>query len=266
MYTEIVFEKKDRVAIITLNRPDINNVVTGGKIISEIEHAIDEINKDKSISALVLTANGKVFSAGGDLTAMRDKSGMFSGDSHEVFENYQKNVQRIPKAFYSLEVPSIAAVNGPASGAGCDLAFMCDLRVVSNDAWFSQAFINVGLISGDGGIYFLEKISNYPLAAEMIFTGGRISAERAYAAGMVNKLAEGADILKEALKTAEEIAKKPPVTVRLAKKLLKTAANKSLDDVLMQSALTQSLCHNTKDHLEAVNAFLEKRNPVFKGE
>lgn len=266
MYTEIIFEKKGRIAEITLNRPDINNVVTGEKIISEIEDVIKKINSDKSLSVLVLSANGRVFSAGGDLNSMKNKSGMFSGDPHELFENYQKNVQRIPKAFYSLEVPSIAAVNGPASGAGCDLAFMCDIRVASENAWFSQAFINVGLISGDGGLYFLQKISNYPTAAEMVFTGAKISAQRAFSAGMVNRLVSDADVMTEALKIAEEIAQKPPVTIRLSKKLLKSAHMKNLYDVLDQSALTQSLCHSTKDHLEAVNAFLEKRTPVFKGE
>jgi len=266
MYKEIIFEKKDRIALITLNRPDINNVVTGGRIISEIERAIEEINADKFLSVLVLSANGKVFSAGGDLTAMRDKSGMFSGGAHEIFENYQKNVHRIPKAFYSLEIPSIAAVNGPASGAGCDLAFMCDLRIVSEKAWFSQAFINVGLISGDGGLYFLQKISNYPLAAEMVFTGSRISADRAYAAGMVNKVVDESQLMNEAMKTAEIIAEKPPVALRLSKKLMKNTQFKNLDDILVQSALTQSLCHSTKDHMEAVNSFLEKRKPVFKGE
>ncbi|MDY0360633.1 MAG: enoyl-CoA hydratase-related protein [Desulforegulaceae bacterium] len=266
MYSEIIFEKKNRTAVITLNRPDKNNVVTGEKIIFELESAVKEINTDKSISVAVLCANGKVFSAGGDLNSMKDKSGMFAGSPHELFENYQENVQRIPKAFYSLEVPSIAAVNGPASGAGCDLAFMCDLRIASEKAWFSQAFINVGLISGDGGLYFLQKISNYPIAAEMVFTGAKISAKRAFSAGMVNKVVSESDVLEEAMKMAEEIAKKPPVTIRLCKKLLKTTQWKNLNDVLDQSALTQSLCHNTLDHFEAVNAFLEKRNPVFKGE
>ncbi|MGM0418067.1 MAG: enoyl-CoA hydratase-related protein [Thermodesulfobacteriota bacterium] len=266
MYKEILFEKKDRIAVLTLNRPDKNNTVTDENVISEIESALNSVNQDKSLSVLVLKSSGRIFSAGGDIGAMKDKKGMFAGKPDELFENYEKNVQRIPRAFYSLEVPSVAAVNGPASGAGCDLAFMCDLRVASEKAWFSQAFINVGLISGDGGLYFLQKAVKHPLMAEMVFTGARISAQRAYEACMINRVVDPDNLEESALQLAGEIASKPPKTVRLAHKLMKQAYRKDLEAVLYTSGLTQSLCHNTNDHFEAVNAFLEKRNPVFKGE
>lgn len=266
MFSEIIFEKNNKIASITLNNPKNNNIVTEKKMILEIEEALNLINDDLSISVLLLKANGNVFSAGGDLKSMRDKSGMFSGGPNELFKNYIDNVQRIPKAFYNLKVPSIGVINGPASGAGCDLAFMCDMRVASQNAWFCQAFINVGLISGDGGLYFLQKIAKYPLMSEMIFTGNKISAQRAYDCGLVNKLTTNIDELElEALKMANQIASKPPAIIRLGLQLLKKTYGQELDDILYKSALTQVLCHNTKDHTEAVNAFLEKRKPKFQG-
>jgi enoyl-CoA hydratase/carnithine racemase len=169
-------------------------------------------------------------------------------------------------ALYNLNVPTIAAVNGPAVGAGCDLAMYCDMRIASTRAKFAESFIKVGIIPGDGGAWILPKIAGFGRAAEMAFTGEAISAEQANEWGMLNKLVEPEDLMNEAMALANRIAVNAPQALRATKQLMRSAANLPLDMVLQMSAAIQANLHQTEDHLEAVQALIEKRPAHFKGQ
>ncbi len=164
-----------------------------------------------------------------------------------------------------MEVPTIAAVNGPAIGAGCDLAAMCDMRIASEKAEFGETFLNVGLIPGDGGAYFLPRVVGMAKACELTFTGDVIDAAAALETGLVNYVVKHDLLMEKTIALAEKIASKPPGALRMAKKLLYMGQYETLPNVLEQSAAYQALCHHTEDHEEALNAMFEKRKPVFKG-
>jgi enoyl-CoA hydratase/carnithine racemase len=181
-------------------------------------------------------------------------------------ENYRRNVQRIPLALHAVEVPTIAAVNGPAIGAGCDLALMCDMRIASCRAPFGETFLNVGIIPGDGGAWFLPRVVGMAKACEMTFTGEVIDAEAALACGLVNTVTDHDTLMETARKLAARIATKPPAALRMAKRLLQMGQQLSLPQLLEQSAAYQALCHHTRDHAEALAAMFEKRPPRFSGE
>jgi enoyl-CoA hydratase/carnithine racemase len=261
----LLIERYDSVVVATLNRPELRNPISEPDMIDAIESLCASIQQDISISVLILTGAGKGFSSGGNVQHMKDKAGMFSGEPEVLAENYRQGIQRIPKAIQALDVPVIAAVNGAAVGAGCDLAMMADIRIASEKACFAESFVKLGIIPGDGGAWFLPRVAGYSRAAEMAFTGDMISAEQALAWGLVSKVVSAEMLMSETLALANRMAKNPPLALRETKKLIRQARSASLDDLLEQSAQVQSHLHQTEDHQEAVNAFLEKRTPVFKG-
>jgi enoyl-CoA hydratase/carnithine racemase len=264
-YDNILFEVNDGVATITLNRPESRNVITGAEIIDELEAAFATVNADMSIMALIITGADPAFSAGGNVKEMAQKTGMFAGTPAEIEQKYKQYVQRIPLAVQGVEVPTIAAVNGPAIGAGCDFALMCDMRVASEKARFGETFLNVGLIPGDGGAWFLPRVVGMARACELTFTGDVIDGETAFQIGLVNYVVPHDRLLAKTNELAAKIAAKPPVALRMAKKLLYMGRQASLQELLDQSAAYQGECHNTEDHLEALAAMFEKRAPRFKG-
>jgi enoyl-CoA hydratase/carnithine racemase len=255
----------NRVAILTLDRHDVRNELTGTKLVDDIVKVVDWINANEAVSVLVLTGAGSAFSSGGNVKHMLSREGSFGGDVYQVQNKYRQGIQRIPLAIHRLEVPVIAAVNGPAIGAGFDVACMCDLRVASTHAKFGETFVNIGIIPGDGGAWFLQRLIGYQRAAELTFTGRVIDAAEALAMGLVLEVVEPNDLLPRALTLAGEIAAKPPQALRLAKRLMKAAQRSELPDFLELCAVFQGMCHNTGDHIEAVAAFLEKRAPTFHG-
>jgi len=265
-YKEILFKQENSIAILTLNRPDIRNAITGKEIIEEIEYVCKTVNENMDIKVLIITAADPAFSAGGNVKDMAAKKGMFGGTPAQLMENYRKNVQRIPLAVHEVAVPTIAAVNGPAIGAGCDLSLMCDMRIASEKAKFGETFLSVGLIPGDGGAYFLPRVVGMARACELTFTGDVIDAKRAFEIGMVNDVVAHEKLMGNADVLAKKIASKPAEALRMAKRLLYMGQETTLKHLLEQSAAYQSLCHNTKDHMEALNAMFEKRKPEFKGE
>jgi enoyl-CoA hydratase/carnithine racemase len=264
-YTQIRFDLQDSIAVLTINRPDIRNAITGPDMIQEIEDACRRVNADMSIRVMIITAEDPSFSAGGNVKDMARKEGMFSGTPARVMENYRDNVQRIPLAVHEVAVPTIAAVNGPAIGAGCDLALMCDMRIASEKAKFGETFLTVGLIPGDGGAYFLPRVVGMARACELTFTGDVIDAQKAMAIGLVNDVAAHDRLMEKTLALAKKIAAKPPEALRMAKRLLYMGQSLTLRQLLEQSAAYQALCHHTEDHMEALSAMFEKRNPSFKG-
>jgi enoyl-CoA hydratase/carnithine racemase len=263
--SHVLIEKSQRIAVVTLNLPEKRNVITDQAMVEALLAALHDAESDPGISVMILTGAGTAFSAGGDLKAMRDRADMFAGPPLDIAERYRTGIQRVPKALYGLDIPTIAAVNGPAVGAGCDLAFMCDLRIASSTASFAEAFVNLGIIPGDAGSWFLPKRIGYQLAAEMTFTGRSVGALEAHEKGLVLKVVPPEKLMEEAKALAAVIASKPPRAVRQAKRLLRAGEAMDLANFLEFAAANQALAHTTGDHLEAVSAFLEKRKPEFKG-
>ncbi len=255
-----------RVATLTFNRDDVRNALTGTHLIDDIVETVHWVNQSPEISVLIITGAGKAFSAGGNIKDMQNRQGDFGGDARTLERKYREGIQRIPLALESLEVPCIAAINGPAIGAGLDIACMCDLRVASDNAKFGETFINLGIIPGDGGAWYLQKLIGYQKAAELTFTGKVIDAEEAQNIGLIMDVVNANQLLNTAQKLAQEIASKPPHAVRYTKRLMKKAQRMQFRDFLDVCASFQGISHNTSDHLEAVNAFLEKRPATFKGD
>jgi len=255
----------DRIATLTLDRHDVRNELTGTRLAAEIVTVVDWINANENVSALVLTGAGSAFSAGGNVKHMAQRQGSFGGDVYEVQNKYRRGIQQMALAMHRLEVPSIAAINGPAIGAGFDLACMCDLRLASSAASLGETFVNLGIIPGDGGAWLLQRLVGYQRAAEMAFSGRVLTAAEALTIGLVLEVTEPGRLLARAHELAGEFAAKPPQALRLTKRLMKIAQRQELPDFLDLCATFQGMCHNAADHVEAVTAFLEKRSPKFVG-
>lgn len=258
-YTQIQFEASGGVAVLTLNRPDIRNAITGQEMVEEVVAVCEAVNRDETIKALILTATDPSFSSGGNLKDMAARRGIFAGTPADIMQQYRHGIQRIPRALHQVEVPTIAAVNGPAIGAGCDLALMCDMRIASDRAVFAESFVNVGLISGDGGAYFLPRLVGMARACQMTFTGEAIDAETALAWGLVNQVVPHAELIPAARALAGKIAAQPGAALRMSKRLLYLGQGESLDALLEHSAACQALCHHTEAHRQAVEKMVKPR-------
>lgn len=236
------------VQVWTIALPDVGNAITGKDIIAAFEDNVDAVNGDNAVGAVILTGAGKIFSAGGNVKEMADRQGMFGLDAIDQRRAYIDGIQRIPRALGRLEVPLIAAVNGAAIGAGCDLAMMCDIRIASERASFAESFVQLGLIPGDGGTWFLPRAIGYARAAELTFTGERIDAATALDWGLVSRVVTHDDLLSEAQALAERIAVNPPRALRMAKRLLQESATGSLESTLSMAAAMQPLAHHDVEH------------------
>ncbi|WP_119155358.1 crotonase/enoyl-CoA hydratase family protein [Caldimonas tepidiphila] len=259
----ILFERRGPVAVLTLNRPETRNALSGEDMFSAFETLFARLNDDATVRAAVLTGAGSAFCSGGNIAEMRSRSGMFAGSAAEITERYRQGIQRIPRAFQKLQVPIVAAVNGAAIGAGCDLASMCDIRIASRSARFAESFVKVGIVPGDGGCWLLPRIVGPSRAAELALTGDTIDAAEAERIGLVSRVVEPEALMDEALALAQRIAANPPQVLRWTKQLLRQAQTGTLDEALEQAGRLQGLAHHTADHAEAVAAFFEKRAPVF---
>lgn len=261
----ILCEVRGHVALLTLNRPDTRNALSGEDMFAAFEQQFERLNSDLSIRAAVLTGAGSAFCSGGNVAEMRERNGMFGGSPQEIAERYRAGIQRIPRAFQRLQVPIIAAVNGPAIGAGNDLACMCDIRIASTSARFAESFVKLGIVPGDGGCWLLPRVVGMSRAAELALTGEAITAEEALRIGLVSRVVAPELLLGEALALAGRIAANPPQVLRWTKQLLQQARTGTLDEALDTAGQFQGLAHHTADHTEAVTAFFEKRAPAFVG-
>ncbi len=265
MEAPLIVERHGAVALLTLNRPATRNALSGEDCFAAFETVLAELDADLSVGAAVLTGAGSAFCSGGNVAEMRDRSGMFAGTPEQIAANYRAGIQRIPRAFERCHVPVIAAVNGPAIGAGNDLACMCDIRIASTAARFAESFVKVGIVPGDGGCWLLPRVVGAARAAEMALTGDTLDAQQALAIGLVSRVVEPGRLLPEALALAQRIAANPPQVLRWTKQLLRQARTGTLDDALDAAGRLQGLAHHTADHAEAVAAFFDKRTPVFSG-
>ena len=256
---DINLSVQNDVAIATLNRDDVRNALTGTAIIQDIISLCDWINKNYAIGAMVITGSGKAFSAGGNIKDMRDKKGdIFGGNPISQQDGYRRGIQLMSQALYKLEVPLLAAVNGPAVGAGLDVICMCDIRFGCQYSKVGETFVNLGLIPGDGGAWFLPRIVGYQRAAEMTFSGRILSAEEAKEAGIFLELVPAESLLTRAIELAESYAKKPREAIRMSKRLLRAGERLELSDFLDLCASQQALCQTSPQHNEAVENFFKK--------
>lgn len=261
----LLWEQDDHVLTLTMNRPEERNALSTPDIFDAFDEAFRRVAEDIEIRAVILTGAGPAFCSGGNVKQMYRKEGVAAGSSADIRQTYKKSLLRLPKALWELEVPVIAAVNGPAYGAGCDLALACDLRIASDTARFAAIFAKLGMVPVDGGAWLLPRVIGPAKAAEMIFTGDTIDAQTALELGLVSEVTPVEELLPKAKDLAARIACNPPHAVRLSKRLLREAVNSSFSAAIEMSAALQAIAHHTEDHNEAVAALIEKRTPKFTG-
>lgn len=263
---ESKLELDGRVAVLTFQRDDVRNALTGTALVDDLLQTTAWADAEKDVSVLILTGEGAAFSSGGNVKEMQERTGTFAGSAIQIQDQYRRGIQQVPLALHRLEIPLIAAVNGPAIGAGFDLACMCDLRIASNRATVGETFVNLGIIPGDGGAWFLQRLVGFQRAAELTFSGRLVKADEALQLGLFLEVVEPEDLMPRARELAGQMAAKPPQALRLAKRLMKLAQRTELPDFLDVCASFQAMAHHTADHQEAVSAFLEKREGCYRGE
>lgn len=250
---------------VTLNNEAQMNAITTG-MIESLTSVLTHADFDKDIRVVVITGKGKNFCAGGDIKAMEEKSGMFAGESNELRARYQHGIQRIPQCIESLSVPVIAMVNGAAVGAGCDLSMMCDLRIGNSQTKFAETFTKMGLVPGDGGTFFLQRVVGYAKAMQMFLLAKTFEGKEALDFGLLSFLVDDHLLEEETQKIAAAISAQAPVAQKLTKKAMKLAYLHDLNTSLDALASFQGISQRTSDHFEAIKAFKEKRMPHFHGE
>lgn len=262
----VLTSRRDDVVTLTLNLPDLRNAISDEPMLNALISALTEADKDSTVRVVILTGAGSAFSSGGNLKQMREGGGLNDAVANRTRSNYRYGIQRLPLLFEALEVPVIAAVNGPAIGAGCDLACMCDIRIAGESARFAESFVKVGIVPGDGGAWLLPRVVGFSKACEMALTGDVVDAAEALSIGLVSKVVPDGELLTAAAAMADRIAANAPHATRMTRRLLREASVNTLAATLELSAAFQALAHATSDHKEALSAMLEKRAPRFTGE
>jgi len=262
----IIVEKTDSLGKITLNRPDQLNAIND-KMGEEFHTALRDIEKDDRIRCLVITGAGRAFSAGEDISGLKERYAE-SDDAAKhpsLGDHLRKKYHPIILRMRGMEKPIIAQLNGIAAGSGASIALACDMRIASEDAGLKQAFVGVGLVSDSGSSYFLTQMVGQGRALELIMTGRTVPAKEAEQLGLVNRVVPRENLSKTVDEVARQLASGPTKTLGMDKRLVTRAAVVDLAEALEYEALHQDIAGKTKDHLEAVKAFLEKRQPRFTG-
>ena len=258
MYKTLLYEKRENIGILTINRPDKLNAISN-ELTSELKELLDEIENDEELRVLVVTGAGdKAFVAGADISELVDRDARLgrkvSRERQEIFSRLE-----------NLNVPVIAAVNGYALGGGLELALACSIRLCSEKAQFGAPEVKLGIIPGDGGTQRLPRLVGLGRAMEMVLTGDFIDAQEAFRIGLVNRVVPQEQLMESAMELARTIASRPPLAVRFAKE----AVNRSQEGSTVSGFSLESFLHalscTTEDKKEGVSAFLEKRKGTFKG-
>lgn len=252
----LMVEVKDKVCIITMNRPKALNALNNDTL-KELSQIIDIVSEKEEILGIIITGEGKAFVAGADIRQMQnyksEEGRKYAGYAQGVFDKIEE-----------LEKPVIAAVNGYALGGGCELAMSCDIRIASEKAIFGQPEVNLGVIPCFGGTQRLSRLVGTGVAKELIFTGRQVKAEEAKAIGLINKVVLSEVLLEEAMKMMDEIIKKAPIAVRYAKVVINKGIDMDLKNALELEKDIAGLTFATIDKQEGMDAFIEKRKPIFK--
>ena len=265
-YEAVLFEKREHVAILTLNKPERLNAI-GAAIRTEVHAAVDEAHKDDTVRALIITGAGRGFCSGADLTtaAIGANPPAPPTDQNSLLDDMGW-VGRWAHLFHDFDKPLIAAVNGVAAGAGMSMALACDLRVGSENARFKTVFIERNLSPDSGMSYFLPRIVGYSRAADLIFTSRAVGAEEAYRLGLLDRLVAHDNLVEEAVKLASEMAGWPPLALRASKRVLQKNMTADLDDALRYESVNLGFARKAQnDSRESIRSFAEKRKPTYTG-
>ena len=255
-YNKLLIEKQENICIVKINNPQALNALNT-TVLSELDCAFSEIASDNSISAVILTGEGKAFVAGADIAQM---STMNAAEGKAFGEKGAAVFRKIEL----LDKPVIAAINGFALGGGCELAMCCDIRIASAKAKMGQPEVGLGITPGFSGTQRLPRIVGMGVAKELIYTADVINAEEAYRIGLVNKVVEPEALMDSALAMAKKIAKKAPIAVKYSKEAINRGMQTDLDSAIAIEANLFGLCFSTEDQKEGMAAFLEKREAVYK--
>ena len=267
----LLYEKDGHIVTLTMNQPELRNSMGDPAVLPLWQQAADRINADRDVRCVILAGAGKHFSTGGNIRNMGDRAptpdqGTRGRSPAHARARYRTGVHRIVRAVRSIELPVIASVPGAAVGLGCDVTCLCDMRICADNAKFAVTFLKLGLNPGDGGAWHLQKVIGLARASEMFYTADPIDAQTALEWGLVSKVVPLESLMDEAQALAERVARQPPDVLRMTKVLLRTAQTGDIETVLEMSAAMQGVAHHTEDHLEAINAFFEKRPGNFKGQ
>ncbi|MFC1965621.1 enoyl-CoA hydratase/isomerase family protein [Chloroflexota bacterium] len=261
-YKDIIYTKEGGIATITMNRPDRMNSFSP-EMSEGLYQAITDAGNDKGVRVLVITGAGRVFCAGGDVKAMSERANKQKGGGRED-ESARSNA-RLCLLLQKLDKPVIAAINGVAAGGGFDLACACDIRIASDRARFAEVFIRRGLIPAMGATYFLPRLVGLDRACYLIWTGDMIEAKEAERIGLVTMVVPHEELESTTMELAEKLAKGPPLAIQKAKRAIYEGLGMDLKSTLDYVAVTLKELRKTEDHKEGARAFVEKREPVFKG-
>ena len=260
--SEICVKKEEYTLWVSLNRPQSSNALTVG-MIDELLEVVEQADIDDQVRCIILTGEGKNFCAGGDIKNMLAKKEMFSGESNELREKYKRGIQKIPKVFDEISTPVVAMINGAAIGAGLDLACMCDIRIASKNAKFGETFTRIGLVPGDGGTYFLQRIVGFAKAMELTLTADIIDGEEAKSIGLVSYLVDSEDLVKQTKLLSDKISSNAPIANQMAKKAIKHAYRSDLSSNLELLSAFQGISQRTSDHFHALESTTKKLKTNF---
>jgi len=254
VYDYLRYNVENGIATLTLNRPDVYNAFNEA-MISELNDALQAVGDDDSVYSLLLTGAGDGFCTGADVSTMPD----WTAQSKEEYARFLREVQRVIRGIRDLAKPSVAAINGPAVGAGCDFALACDVRYIASDAYLSEGFVNVGLVPGDGGAWLLPKLIGESRAREYLLTGKEIHPDEAVDVGLVSRSCD--DVVGTAREFAQEVTDRPATAIRHTNRLV--GHGTSLAEHCELATEYQWECINDPEHKEAVAAAREDRDPEF---
>jgi 2-(1,2-epoxy-1,2-dihydrophenyl)acetyl-CoA isomerase len=263
MHEDLLEAVEEGVATLTMNRPDRLNALSR-PMMEALQAALSRLGGDPAVGAVVLTGRGRAFCAGGDVKAMAERATDDGGGLEERAHDLRRRME-IVRSLHEMPKPTIAMVRGAAAGAGLGLALACDLRLAGTSARFTTAFARVGFSGDFGGSFFLTRLVGTARARELYFTADVMDAERALALGLVNRVVPDDALEAATRELATRLARGPRIALGYMKRNLNAAERGALDEVLDLEAWHQTRCAFTEDHREAARAFVEKREPVFRG-
>jgi enoyl-CoA hydratase/carnithine racemase len=265
-YEAVLYEVDEHIATITLNRPDRMNAFSN-QMMAEWEDAIRRSQADPDVRAVIITGAGRAFCAGADLKAREDRDTLLPHEATAADrrDGLRHSVHRVSVALQYLDKPYIAAINGAAVGAGMDMASQADIRIASDKARFGMAFVNVGLVPGDGGSWLMPRLIGIQNALDLIWSGEIFDAQRALDLGYVFRVVPHDDLMTETRAYAQRLAEGPPVAIQMSKRLVYRGLSTSFLEALEAAQTAFALTGATEDAREGPRAFMEKRKPAFKG-